>query len=80
MYPTSLTGTTFSYYIFSVVSEMCRKPNIKGFSKNAETLICIEWAHQGMILGPPDYEPDEKENLFFNTIISSLTFLSKIFA
>jgi hypothetical protein len=23
---------------------------------NAETLCCIVWAHQGMILGPPDYE------------------------
>ena len=22
----------------------------------AETLYCIVWAHQGMILGPPDYE------------------------
>ena len=24
--------------------------------RNAETLCCIMWAHQGMILGPPDYE------------------------
>ncbi len=32
-------------------------PNKKGPSSIiAETLCCIVWAHQGMILGPPDYE------------------------
>jgi hypothetical protein len=28
----------------------------KGLSHSAKTLVLFVWAHQGMILGPPDYE------------------------
>jgi len=41
----------------NVVCKLCAKPNKKKrLQSNCKRLVFCGWAHQGMILGPPDYE------------------------
>lgn len=40
----------------SFVCKLFAQAKNKAFIKIDESLICIGWAHLGMIQGPPDYE------------------------